>query len=378
MMRRRMSTPSETKSPDQPLAAVRSPRSQHPPESSAAASGEAARAGAFRRRALAPERLSEGDAVRLLNARFSDAAALEALDVGIGDDAAVLAKSGLPWVVSVDTSVEGVHFAYDYLSLEDVGYRAFQAALSDLAAMGAKPRAALSSLILPRDFDRHRLAQLSAGLALASREGGCPIVGGNLARGRELSVTTTVLGHAERPLLRSGARPGDELWLVGPIGLAAAGLALLRSPRRADEGAGAERCIAAWRRPRALLDEGLRLASCATAGVDVSDGLAAEAAHISRASGVSVHVERERLRKALHPSLIAAARRLRRSALTLAIRGGEDYALLATGPRRQRPPEAAVIGHVTQGQGAWLVHGADRRPLFGGYDHLASRGGRRA
>jgi thiamine-monophosphate kinase len=328
----------------------------------------------FQGRVLAREGLSEADAVELFKRHFGVSAA----EVGIGDDAAVLGAGSVPWVCSVDASVEGVHFTHELASLEDIGYRSFQAALSDLAAMGAAPRAALSSLILPRGFSRSKLEALSQGQAEAARTGGCPIVGGNLARGRELSLTTTVLGHAQRPLLRSGARPGHELWLIGAVGQAAAGLALLRGhmPRGCapHEQAALERCVSAWRRPRALVEQGLALASAASAAIDISDGLVADATRVARASGVRIQIERERLLPALGRELILVSRMLRRSPLRFALFGGEDYALLATGAASRRPSFARVIGHVSRGQGLWLVQrGGRRQPLLGGYDHL--RGG---
>jgi thiamine-monophosphate kinase len=328
----------------------------------------------FQRRVLAREALTEGDAVELFKRSFGASTA----EVGIGDDAAVLPAGKAPWVCSVDASVEGVHFTYELASLEDIGYRSFMAALSDLAAMGAEPRAALSSLIVPRGFGRTKLTALSQGQAEAARAGGCPIVGGNMARGRELSITTTVLGHSERPLLRSGARPGQELWLIGALGQAAAGLAALRGGTSRGstphERAALEQCVAAWRRPRALVERGLGLAPVASAAIDVSDGLVADATRLARASGVRIQVRHERLLAALGGELTAVSRLLRRSALRFALWGGEDYALLATGDASQRPAFARVIGHVSQGRGLWLVRrGGGREPLLGGYDHL--RGG---
>jgi thiamine-monophosphate kinase len=326
----------------------------------------------FRSRVLGREGLSEGDAVALFKASFGPAG--PGLHVGIGDDAAVLGAGVAPWVCSVDTSVEGVHFAYEYLSLEQIGYRAFQAALSDLAAMGARPRAALSSLILPRGFGRSKLAALSQGQARSAEAGACPIVGGNLSRGRELSLTTTVLGQVEAPLLRSGARPGQELWLIGHVGRAAAGLAVLRgSARPLREPALArafERCVGAWREPRALVERGLALAGRASAAIDVSDGLVADAGRLARSSGARIQIDRRRLRAALGSDLLMVSRALRRSALRFALYGGEDYALLATGERSRRPSFATAIGYVSHGQGLWLVEPSTRIPLLGGFDHL--------
>jgi len=131
-------------------------------------------------------------------------------------------------VWTVDAAVEHVHFERGWLTLADVGWRSFNAAVSDICAMAAEPLCALSSVIFPAQFSRRDMNELGRGQRDAARSLGCPIVGGNLSRGAELSITTTVLGRARRPLLRSGALPGDELWLCGEVGLAAAGLRLLQ------------------------------------------------------------------------------------------------------------------------------------------------------
>ena len=321
--------------------------------------------------------LSERRLVALLDARFqTDAAGVR---LGIGDDAAVLSAGSEPWVCSVDASVQGVHFDRRYLGLADIGYRSFQAAVSDLAAMGARPLAALSALILPRALSEAGIDELTSGQAEASRETACPIVGGNVSRGGELSITTTVLGQAAAPIPRSGARPGEQLWLVGELGLAAAGLSALRLgwsnvPESAN-GRGLPppalaRCIGAWRRPRALLAEGRELVGRASAIIDVSDGVAADAARLAEQSRVRLVIDRERLRASLCGALLGGARALRRSPLQLALSGGEDYALLATGPCALRPAGARPIGYVTRGSGAFLGDGSRLRPLSGGYDHL--------
>ena len=319
-------------------------------------------------------RRTERQWVERLRERF--AAGSRRVALGIGDDAAILAPSAEASVCSVDASVQGVHFDLRWLSLEDVGYRSFQAAASDLAAMGAVPVAALSALILPRELPADGLDQLTIGQRAASLECDCPIVGGNLSRGRELSITTTVLGRSGVALPRSGARPGDELWLVGALGLAAAGLACLRSGvsgSGASERNAVERCVLGWRRPRALLEQGRELTDCARACIDISDGLATDARQLARASGVSVVVDAGLLRAALEPSLLLASRALRRAPLHFALYGGEDYALLATGPSRARPLGAAPIGWVRRGQGALLHRGGYSIPLERGFDHMARR-----
>ncbi len=324
----------------------------------------------------------ESAAIELLSGLFAEGSpASKRIELGIGDDAAVIAPKGEPLVWTVDACIEHVHFDRRYLSLADVGFRSLSAATSDLAAMGARPLAALSSLVLPARFSKRELGELGAGQAEASRELRCPVVGGNISRGSELGVTTTVLGEAASTLRRSGARPGDELWLVGEVGLARAGLLLLsKGPRmqRTRRAADAQqRCIFAWRRPRALITRGRSLSDRAHAALDVSDGLAGDATHLAEASGVSVVIDARRLERALPPELVSVAGLLGTDALSLALEGGEDYALLAAGPRARRPRWVRVIGRVEEGSGAVLKRpGQAPRELHGGFDHLDGPGRR--
>jgi len=272
--------------------------------------------------------VSERSRIDLLRTQLAQGALAVGVRVGIGDDAAVL-DPDLVW--TVDASVEGTHFDARWLSWEDVGWRSFMAASSDLAAMGAEPLAALSSLVLAPSFDDAALAALARGQAAASRAVGAPVVGGNLARGTETSITTSLLGRAAEPVLRSGARPGDGVWLAGAVGLAAAGLGLLMQDARVQDARFAE-CLAAWRRPVALIAQGRALRGVAHAAIDVSDGLAHDAAQIAEASGVSLFLDTRALQAIASAALVAAAERLGRDALDLALAGGEDYALLATSP----------------------------------------------
>jgi len=308
---------------------------------------------------------------------FSAISRLEALfrrptrqvETGIGDDAAVLKTSGR-WVWTVDTAVEHVHFERGWLSLADLGWRSFQAAASDVSAMGGAPFAALSSVIFPPQFAAAELTQLARGQRAAARALGCAIAGGNLARGAELSITTTVVGSVKRPLLRSGARVGDELWLSGELGLAAAGLRLLQRGTLRGKSVAARRALAAFRRPRAQLAAGLALGRCAHAAIDISDGLAGDAQHLARASAVELQIDLAALSATLSPALRALAPELGISALELALYGGEDYALLAAGPQRARSRGASVIGNVVAGRGVWLLEGGSRRRAGHGFEHF--------
>jgi thiamine-monophosphate kinase len=313
-----------------------------------------------------PRRIQEFAAIAQLQAIFR--APGKYVEVGIGDDAAVLKPTGrLVW--TVDTAVEHVHFERAWLSCADIGWRSFNAAASDVCAMAGAPIAALSSIIFPSGFTAAELAQLARGQRAAARALGCQIVGGNLARGSELSVTTTVLGTVTRPVLRRGAALGDELWLCGDVGLAAAGLRLLQGGERVGKSVAARRALRAFRRPRAQLVAGLSLARRAHAAIDISDGLAGDAAHIAEGSAVRLVLDLRALGATLSPAFRALAAELGTSALHLALYGGEDYALLAAGPARKRPAEVQVIGRVERGRGVWLDDGQHTTPAAAGFQH---------
>lgn len=330
---------------------------------------------------MARHRFDELQAVRLLEHKLGQrgrrrAASVE-VEVGIGDDAAVvrIGRERLVW--TIDACIEGTHFDRRWLSLEDVGFRSLMAAASDVAAMGAEPVGALADVTLIGASAERDLSAIATGQAEACRGLRCPMIGGNLSHGGVIGVVTTVLGRVERPLLRSSARPGDELWLVGDVGLARAGLLFLRErsdTHRHDEArsdAAVTACVDAWRRPRALIARGRQLASRARAALDVSDGLSRDVARIATASKVRIVVERAALERTLRTELVTLARRLGADPLRIALEGGEDYALVATGPKARRPRWAARIGRVERGQGAVLESAAGREtPLGDGFDHF--------
>ncbi|MCS6798654.1 MAG: thiamine-phosphate kinase [Myxococcota bacterium] len=291
--------------------------------------------------------------------------------VGIGDDAAVLEPfAGAP-VLSVDAAVEGVHFELGWLAPHDVGWRAVAAATSDLAAMGARPRAALLALALPIGLEEARFEALVRGADEAARAHGLVLVGGNLARADRLSVTTTVVGELHGPpLLRSGARPGDVIGVVGVLGAAALGLELLRTGRAAE--AFGRPFVEAFARPRAAIEAGLALAGRARSAIDVSDGFYTDLDRLAHASGVSVHVDVDALPRL--PDHDAVARAVGRDPLEVLLGGGEDYALIYTSaPEHARELPGVLVGHcLPLGEPSRLVdrHGRsiDRRPE--GFDHF--------
>lgn len=299
----------------------------------------------------------EFDAIRRLLDRWGDRAS------GIGDDASVLSvPRGDKLVVSVDSAIEGRHFRAEWLSPAEVGYRAVTAALSDLAAMAARPRGVLLAIGLPHAWRDH-LDEIADGIGEAVSSCGATILGGNLSAAGELSITTTVLGSTFVPLLRSDATVGDIVYVTGRLGGVGAALAQLR----AGQPAGAHRARLA--RPVARIAEALWLADAgASAAIDISDGLAADARHLAAASGVELRLDGARVPcvDGVEPGL--------------AVQSGEEYELLLTAPpaldaaefeARFRIP-LTEIGHVVAGAaGAVHITGVPDSGLTG-YDHFST------
>jgi thiamine-monophosphate kinase len=315
---------------------------------------------------------SEIERIDRLARLFSASVRLQGVVVPIGDDAAVLTPGNKPLVWTVDTAVEGVHFRREWLTFEDIGWRSLMAAASDLAAMGARPRGVLCALVLPSTLTNSELDALARGQAAAAEALETAVIGGNLSRGGELSLTTTVLGAADRPLRRDAAHAGDVVALAGDVGLARAGLEALR---RGCATAAIEPAVAAWRRPRARMAEGLAAAPFAHAGIDLSDGLALDAWRVASASRVHIELDENLILGSSDESLAAAASILSLDRLDLALHGGEDYALLVTLPAGRDLPGFRPIGTCTEGHGLALrdATGAVRDLPPDGFDHFAQR-----
>lgn len=273
--------------------------------------------------AMGPGR--EFDAVRALLEQWGSAAE------GVGDDGAVLdVPPGQRLVVSTDTTVEDVHFRRSWLTPEEIGWRATQAALSDLAAMGAAPLGVLLALTVPTTW-RVDLAALAEGIAAATRGQGVPIVGGDVTRGDRLALAITVLGHAATPLTRAGARPGDALYVTGRLGGPGAALAAWE---RGAEPAPADR--ARFARPMARIAAGQWLrAQGATAAIDLSDGLAGDAAHLAAASDAAIVLELDAVPCVPGRSVDGA------------LASGEEYELLVTAPELDAAAFAAAQPNLT-------------------------------
>ncbi len=264
--------------------------------------------------------------------------------VGPGDDAAVLRVRTGHVVVSTDLMVEGRHFRREWVSAADVGHRAAAQNLSDINAMGGRAHSLTIGLAAPGDLPVAWALDFARGFAEEAALVGASVVGGDLTRSEEIVVAVTVLGACtQAPVLRAGAQPGEVLALAGRQGWAAGGLAVLgrgfRSPRALVE---------AYRRPEPPYDAGAAAAEAgATAMIDVSDGLVADAGHVASASRVHLDLHAASLEVA--EPLLAVGQALGADPMQFALGGGDDHALLAAFPDKESlPPGWTVVGEVRE------------------------------
>ncbi|MGH7720655.1 MAG: thiamine-phosphate kinase [Gemmatimonadaceae bacterium] len=300
---------------------------------------------------------AEFDLIREMVRRWGSRAA------GIGDDAALLdVPRGEQLVVSSDVSVDGVHFRREWLSAREIGYRATAAAISDLAAMAASPLGILTTFSVPPHWSSV-LPEIADGVGDAVAASGTHVLGGDLSASAGLSIGVTVLGSCARPLLRTGARTGDAVYVTGVLGGPRAALDAWLAGHEPDDVARSR-----FARPQPRL-RGARwlLAAGATAGIDISDGLLGDAGHLAAASGVRLHLDLDRL------PVVAG------STPAHAAGSGEEYELLVCAPagldvaafQRTFALPLTGIGEVRPGEpDVVATAGGERVAWGGGYSHF--------
>ncbi len=333
--------------------------------------------------------MSEFDLIAAIRERIARAgapASVPGLIVASGDDAAVSQRDAAT-ATSVDALVEGVHFRIPPFEPRSVGHKALAAALSDLAAMGAVPREAYVQLGVSADVRRDQLLELADGLGALAGEHGVAVAGGDVTAAPVMFLAVTVVGEAVAGaslVARSGAQPGDAIVVTGKLGGAAAGLILLEHPELADA-VGPEVADELRRRqlePQPQLAAGRALAGAgASALIDLSDGLGADAGHLAEASGVALAIAIESV-----PAQNGVAETARAAAIEpaeLIAAGGEDYELLATmAPDRLERAwdavaaagsELTVIGEVETGVGCVLSRADGALVAAAGFDQVLDR-----
>lgn len=321
--------------------------------------------------------------------------------VDAGDDTAAWRTGEATELLTTDTMVEGAHFSRDTTPWRDLGWKSLASNISDIASMGGLPLFALVTLGLPLDSEMEDLTQLYGGLLEISNKYGVRIVGGDLVRSPVVFITVSLTGvHPGQPMLRSTARPGDQVAVTGYVGSSAGGLRLLLDPatplfkkepprpsvgqvRMGSSGrwgtvtmAAADYLRQAHRCPEPAVAEGRLLCGAGVAtAMDISDGLVGDLSKLSRASGVSARLFADRV--PVHPLLKQA---FPEDFLNLALNGGEDYRLLFTARKSlmeqvipQLPPGAAIIGEVFQGETGRVIvvdgSGDEVEPGTAGWDH---------
>ena len=297
---------------------------------------------------------------------------------GIGDDCAVVSRPHGQLLFTIDSLVENVHFDLRWGTQEALGARALAVNLSDIAAMGGRPTACVVNLGVGEHITSQTLERIYSGLRDAAREASTDIVGGNITRARELSITIALIGEAGSGVMRrDAARVGDEIFVTGTLGDAAIGWRILAGKLKAKKNRTATKyLVERFLSPHARLYAGQRLATLrpTPAAIDVSDGLMRDLGHILEGSGVGAEIDASRI------PVSPAYHALMGDDLEHALTGGEDYELIFCVKRGHSESELSRrlgvsvhrIGKIVRGKRLNVI-GASA-PIVAGWDQLRSRG----
>ncbi len=316
-------------------------------------------------------RLGEFGLIKLLQKKFR----LPSNDIltGIGDDAAVVKTTGSKLLVTSDMMVEGIHFDLSFISFYQLGYKFLAVNISDILAMGGNPEYFLVSLAIPETFRVENIEELYSGIKKISDKFRVRLIGGDTcASGHDLTLSGTLIGNAERIITRSGARPGDGIYVTGTPGDSAMGLRILKKAgRRVHKFSPATDRLKLIKKH--LLPEPIPLpdTSGVTSMIDVSDGLLIDLTHLCDGSKVGAIIYNDKV--PISGELGRRAKSSGKDAIRFALNGGEDYLLLFTAPPDYKT-DAYRIGEIIK-KGRYIIDGKGRKTIFGpeGYEHFKSK-----
>lgn len=308
--------------------------------------------------------MREHEVLQRIRAIFDATEAHPGEIVGNGDDGAVLSLSQQT-VLSTDMAVEGVHFRRDWSSPEEIGRKITAANLADICAMGGWPEYLLVAVAFPASF-LGSLEALARGIAHEAEKVGARVIGGDLSQGKELVISITAVGTTPRPILRSGAKVGDDVVISHLPGFSAAGLSILSKGIEIETEIARE-MVAQHCAPQIDYAQYRNASSSLNAATDISDGLVIDSSHIARASKVAIELESELL--VAHPQFdrLIQTFQSKESAMMAVLAGGEDHVLLATTKSPEKIPGFTRIGKVVPGAGVYVD--GKRRDEEMGYQH---------
>jgi thiamine-monophosphate kinase len=292
--------------------------------------------------------------------------------VGIGDDAAVIKVGKKLLTITTDTLVDGDHFSLNYFTPVQVGKKAIEINVSDIGAMGAAPKYALVSLVLPKNLDVRIIDGIYRGMRQAGNKYNLEIIGGNITHGKQLVIDIDMLGEVKKEdlCLRSQAKPGDFILVTGDLGPSTAGLKLLQNKIR-GHGYVKKKHV----EPQAKINKVNPFLRYINAMIDVSDGLASEVKHICEQSKVGAIVYTDNI--PIRDETRRAAKARKEDPLQYALYGGEDFELVFTvSENNLKKVRGFLVGEITEEKGIYLYSKGKKKILKkAGYDHLSALGG---
>jgi thiamine-monophosphate kinase len=291
------------------------------------------------------------------------------LVLGIGDDSAITKDPSMFTLITSDMLIEGVHFDLRYTTFLQLGHKALAVNLSDIFAMGGRPRFFLVDIGIPSGIDSRDVEEIYKGVNVLAKRHGVAVIGGDTSISRKgFIICGTLIGESKRPIRRSGAGIGDGIFVTGALGDSAMGLELLRKTGKGIQKGQDAYSLSLIKRHLSPEPKPLRRTDRVTSMIDISDGLLIDLCHICDASNVGAVIYKERI--PLSKELTRVAHTMKKDPFDYALRGGEDYVLLFTSPSRYKKG-ATRIGEIIR-KGRYIIDEKGRKTPFKseGYEHF--------